>query len=73
MPARHLLSALSQDLGLVLAQAEVIGPTGTKTNEIATVQTVLADFVWEGRLVTVDALLTQRAVAQAIREKGGTT
>jgi len=65
----HLLSALSHRLGLTLYQHAV----DDKTNEIKAVQTVLEHLVLRGRVVTVDALLTQRAVAQTIRAKGGTT
>ncbi len=63
----HLLSALSHRLGLTVAQDAV----GDKTNEITAVHTVLRGLILEGRVVTVDALLTQRAVAQAIADGGG--
>lgn len=66
-PGAHLLSAVSQRLGLTLAQQAV----DDTTNEIPVVQTVLAALVLEGRVVTVDALLTQRAVAQTILDRGG--
>jgi len=65
----HLLSAVSHGLGLTLFQAGV----GDKTNEITAAQTVLSALVLQGRVVTVDALLTQREVAQQILSKGGTT
>jgi predicted transposase YbfD/YdcC len=42
-----------------------------KTNEITAVQTVLENVLLAGRVITMDALLTQRAVAQAIVEGGG--
>jgi predicted transposase YbfD/YdcC len=61
-PGTHLLSALSQRLGLTLAQVAV----DDKTNEIGAIQAVLRGLLLVGRVVTVDALLTQRAVAQAI-------
>lgn len=63
----HLLSALSHRLGLTLCQEAV----DDKTNEIKAVQSVLRQLVLDGRIVTVDALLTQRAIAQTVREKGG--
>jgi DDE_Tnp_1-associated/Transposase DDE domain len=69
VPGMHLLSAFSHRLGLTLAQRAV----KTKSNEITAVQEVLRGLVLEGRIVTVDALLTQRAVAATIVEKGGTT
>jgi predicted transposase YbfD/YdcC len=58
----HLLSALSQRLGLTLAQCAV----ADKTNEIPLALTLLRMLLVEGRVFTMDALLTQRAIAQAI-------
>jgi DDE family transposase len=69
LPAVHLLSALSQELKVILGQVEV----ERKTNEIKGIEPLLADLVLDGRVVTVDALLTQRDVAEAILKKGGTT
>jgi predicted transposase YbfD/YdcC len=66
-PGVHLLSALSHHLGLTLAQHAV----DDKTNEITQVETVLDHLVLQGRVCTMDALLTQRHVAQTIVEKGG--
>jgi hypothetical protein len=65
----HLLSVLSHRLGLTLAQHAV----PDRTNEITAIQTVLEGLLLEGRVVTVDALLCQRAIAQTIAAKGGTT
>lgn len=65
----HLLAALSPVLGLTLRQQAV----ADKSNEITAVQEVLKGLVLEGRVVTVDALLTQREVAQTIVDKKGTT
>lgn len=67
-PEAHLLSVVSHHLGLVVLQEAVKG----KTNEIAAAQEVLQKLVLEGHIVTVDALLTQRTIAQATVEKGGT-
>jgi hypothetical protein len=67
--AVHLLSALAHDLKLVLGQT----PVPDHTNEIGGIDPLLADLVLDGRMVTVDAHLTQREIAEAIREKGGTT
>ena len=64
----HLLSAVSHGLGLTLHQV----PVDEKTNEIRAVQEVLSGLVLEGRVVTVDALLTQKKVAETILQKGGT-
>jgi hypothetical protein len=63
----HLLSAVSHGLGLTLWQEAV----GDKTNEITAAQTVLSSLLLEGRVVTMDALLTQKAIAQTIVDKGG--
>jgi len=68
LPAVVLISALSHELHQVLGQREV----PAETNEIKGILPLLADLVLEGRVVTVDALLTQREIAEAIREKGGT-
>lgn len=65
----HLLSAVSHGLGLTLYQAAV----DDKTNEITAVEEVLAHLILEGRILTVDALLTQKKIAQTIRKKKGTT
>lgn len=65
----HLLSAVSHGLGLTLFQEAV----SDKTNEITAAQTVLAALVLQGRVVTMDALLTQKAIAETIVAKGGTS
>ena len=66
-PGAHLLSALGHRLGLTLAQQAV----ADKTNEIPVALELLRQVVLEGRVVTMDALLTQRAIAQQIVEAGG--
>jgi len=66
-PGTHLLSAVSHHLGLTLAQQAV----DAKTNEITQVEVVLGQVVLENRIFTMDALLTQRHVAQAIVDGGG--
>ena len=66
-PGTHLLSVLSHRLGRTLTQQAV----DVKTNEIKAIETVLAQIVLKGRVRTMDALLTQRQVAQTIRDKGG--
>ena len=60
----HLLSVLSHRLGLTLAQQAV----DDKTNEITHALPLLLGLVLEGRIFTMDALLTQRPIAQAIVE-----
>jgi len=66
-PGVHLLSALSHRLGLTLAQQAV----DDKTNEITQVEPVLRQLVLKERVVTMDALLTQRHVAQTLVDEGG--
>jgi predicted transposase YbfD/YdcC len=66
-PGTHLLSALAHHVGVTLAQHAV----DDKSNEITAVETLLQQLVLEGRIVTMDALLTQRHVAQTIVDKGG--
>jgi predicted transposase YbfD/YdcC len=66
-PGTHLLSVLAHRLGLTLTQQAV----AAKTNEIKEVETVLNQLVLTGRVVTMDALLTQRQVAQTIVDAGG--
>lgn len=66
-PAAHLLSVLSHRLGLTLWQQAV----ADQTNEIPVLEDVLRQLVLEGRVITVDALLTQRAIAERIVHGGG--
>jgi predicted transposase YbfD/YdcC len=62
-----LLSVVGHRLGLTLKQQAV----DAKTNEIKAVETVLEQIVLTGRILTMDALLTQRQVAQTIVDSGG--
>jgi hypothetical protein len=64
-----LVSMVSHHLGLTLFQQSV----ADKTNEIPVVQNMLADFVIEGHIFTLDALHTQKETAKLIGLKGGTT
>jgi predicted transposase YbfD/YdcC len=66
-PGTPLLAALAHHVGVTLAQHAV----DDKTNEITAVETLLRQLVLEGRIVTMDALLTQRHVAQTRVDKGG--
>jgi len=63
----HLLSAVSQRLGLTLFERAV----ADKTNEIGVILELLKGLLLSGKVVTVDALLTQREVAQTIKDAGG--
>jgi predicted transposase YbfD/YdcC len=53
-------------VGVTLARRAV----DDKTNEITAVETILPHLVLEGRIVTLDALLTQRHIAQTLVEQG---
>ena len=55
-PGTHRLSALAPYVGVTLAQPSV----DDKTNEITAVEPLLCQLVLEGRMVTMDAFLTQR-------------
>lgn len=63
----HLLSAFSHRLGLTLGQLAV----ADKTNEIGPTPDLLAGLIIEGRIFTMDALLTQREIAQNIVDRKG--
>src|SRR5712692_3579430 len=63
----HVFSVVSHRLGLTLPPQAV----DVKTHEIKAIETVLAPIVRQGRVLTMEALLTQRQVAQTIGDKGG--
>jgi hypothetical protein len=65
----HLLSAVSQHLGLTVGQRAMT----SKESEIGAMQDLLNGLVLSGRVVTMDALLTQKKIARKIVEKGGST
>ena len=58
----HLLAAVSHELGIPLAQCAV----GEKTNEIPVASDLLKHFDVAGKVITTDALLTQRAFCKDI-------
>lgn len=66
-PGVHRLSAFAHRVGVTLAQQAV----DAKTNEIPVAVELLRHLVLEGRIVTMDALLTQRQIAQQIVDAGG--
>ena len=66
-PGAHLLSACAHRLGLTLAQQAV----ADKTNAIPVVLELLRHVVLEGRVGTMEALLTQRQSAQQMVAAGG--
>jgi len=63
----HLLSAFLHQKGMVLAQRQV----QTKTNEITTLRPLLEPLNLEGRVVTLDALHTQKETARYLVEEKG--
>ena len=66
-PGAHLFSALAHRVGLTLVQQAV----DAKTNEIPVALDLLRHLVLEGRIVMMDALLTQRQIAQHIMAAQG--
>lgn len=67
LPGEHLVAAYAHQAGAVLAQIRTAG----KGHELAGATAVLAEPVVQGRVVTADALLTQRHVSQQIVQHGG--
>ena len=63
----HILSAYAQRAGMMLAQQ----PIADKTNEQGIIEEFLLGLVLDGRVVSTDALLTHRSVAQTIIDEGG--
>ena len=60
----HLLAAVSHELGITLAQCAVSG----KTNEIPISTQLLKTFQVVGKVLTTDALLTQRPFCEEVLE-----
>lgn len=63
----HLLSAFSHKLAGTLFQISV----ESKTNEITAIQEILKKMNLEGKITTMDALLTQTEIAKTIIEQKG--
>jgi hypothetical protein len=66
-PGMHLLAALAHHVGVTLAPQAV----ADKPNEMTAVETLWHPLVLEGRVMTRDARLTPRHVAQTSVDKGG--
>lgn len=66
-PALHLLAALDQATGGVLAQARV----PAETNEHKAALALLRRLVLEGRVLTGDAMFCQRDLCRQVVEDGG--
>ena len=64
--ALHLVSAFAAGAGLVLGQRA----TAEKSNEITAIPELLSTLALAGCTVTIDAIGTQTAIAEAIRERG---
>jgi predicted transposase YbfD/YdcC len=64
--ALHLVSAFAAGAGLVLGQRA----TREKSNEITAIPELLATLALTGCTVTIDAMGTQTAIAERIRERG---
>lgn len=67
LPGVHLVGAHAQRAGAILAQVRSAG----KGQELAAARQVLEQVPLSGRLVTGDALLTQREVSRRIVARGG--
>ena len=64
--ALHLVSAFAAGAGLVLGQRA----TAEKSNEIKAIPELLATLALRGCTVTIDAMGTQTAIAEAIQQRG---
>ncbi len=64
--ALHLVSAFAAGAGLVLGQRA----TAQKSNEITAIPELLSTLALTGCTVTIDAMGTQTAIAEAIQERG---
>lgn len=64
--ALHLVSAFAAGAGLVLGQRA----TAEKSNEITAIPELLSTLALAGCTVTIDAMGTQTAIAEAIQERG---
>jgi len=67
VPGVHLVAAYAPEAGTVVAQLRTEG----KGQELAAAQEVLDQVSLKGRLVTGDALLTQRGVSEKVVQRGG--
>lgn len=69
LPGVHLVAAYAHQAGVVVGQQAV----GEKQNELGAIAGLLNQLDLRGRVVTGDALFTQREVCREINRKGGTT
>lgn len=66
-PTAHLLASLSHHLSLVMAQVSLTD----KRNEITCADDLLKMLVLKGRVITADAMFTQRGISKRIGSGGG--
>jgi predicted transposase YbfD/YdcC len=64
--ALHMLCAFAHEAGLVIGQRAV----DAKSNEITAIPALLESLMVEGAVVTIDAMGTQKAIAEKIIERG---
>jgi hypothetical protein len=69
LPGVHLVAAYAHQAGIVVGQQAV----GEKQNELGALAGLLDQLDVRGRVVTGDALFTQREVCWKINRKGGTS
>ena len=69
LPGVHLVAAYAHQAGIVVGQQAV----GEKQNELGALAGLLDQLDLSGRVVTGDALFTQREVCREINKKGGAT
>jgi hypothetical protein len=67
LPGVHLVGAHAHRAGAILAQVRSEG----KGRELAAAERILSDLPLDGRLVTGDALLTQRELCERVVGRGG--
>lgn len=65
----HAVSALTHDLGVVLAQLVV--ETHAREAELTLAPTAIGQVAWQGRVLTGDALYCQRRLCTQVVEAGG--
>lgn len=65
----HAVSALTHDLGVVLAQLVV--ETQAREGELTVAPIAIAQLDWQGRVLTGDALYCQRRLSTQVVEAGG--
>ncbi len=65
-PGAHLLAAVSHRLQQTVGQVAI-----ADGDEVGACRMLLAELLLEGRVLTMDALFTQRDVAQTVVERGG--